>query len=359
MTLQRSRQAGFSIIELMISIGLGLIILAALTSFFVSTSSNRREMEKATRQIENGRYAIDTLRDDLILAGFYADMAPGVTPAWQTNVACPASVAALGFQANPFTAPVPIFGYADGVGAPTACLPNLVANTDVLVVRRFNSESVTLATAQLTTPAGNPNNVQWYLQISECAADDPLKPFVVDVGGSANFTLHKVNCVDIADLWRLREEVYYVRDYSATVGDGVPTLVRRELKPTSNPPASGAAAMQEVPLVEGIESFRVDYGQDTDGDGTPNVWKRCDTTTPCVAADWGNITAAKLYVLSRNLETSMAWVDNKTYAMGLSGSVGPMGDAYKRHAYSAQVNLPNVTGPREPQYGSAAAPLPW
>jgi len=40
MTLQRSRQAGFSIIDLMISIVLWLIILAALTSFFVSTSDD-------------------------------------------------------------------------------------------------------------------------------------------------------------------------------------------------------------------------------------------------------------------------------------------------------------------------------
>lgn len=348
------REAGFSIIELMISIGLGLVILAALTSFFVSTSANRHEMERSTRQIENGRYAIDSLRDDIVLAGFYADLAPGATPAWQTNVACPATVADLGFSLTPaYSAPVPIFGYADGTGAPTACLPNMVANTDVLVVRRFNSESVPLATAQLSTPVDHPNNVQWYLQISECAADDPNIPFKVDVGSSANFTLHKLDCAATADLWRLREQVYYVRDYSTTVGDGIPTLVRRELHPTSNPPASGKDAMEELPLVEGIESFRVDYGVDNDNNGSADAWRRCDTTTPCTATDWSNVVAAKLFVLSRNIDTSRGWVDNKTYSMGLSGSVGPFTDAFKRHAYSAQVNMPNRTGPREPQYKTA------
>ena len=347
------REAGFSIIELMISIGLGLVILAALTSFFVSTSANRHELERSTRQIENGRYAIDTLRDDLVLAGFYADLAPGATPAWQTNAACPAAIANLGFSLAPsYSAPVPIFGYADGTGAPTACLPNIVAGTDVLVVRRFNSEPVPVATAQLGTPSDHPNNLQWYLQISECAADDIAIPFVVGVG-SASFPLHKLDCAGIADLWRLREQVYYVRDYSTTVGDGIPTLVRRELHPTSDPPASGKDAMEELPLVEGIESFRVDYGVDNDNNGSADAWRRCDTTTPCTATDWSNVVAAKLFVLSRNIDTSRGWVDNKTYTMGLSGSVGPFADAFKRHVYSAQVNMPNRTGPREPQYKTA------
>ena len=64
------RQSGFSLIELMIAITLGLVILAALTSFFVQTSGNRTEMERNTRQIENGRYAIDAMREDIGLAGF-------------------------------------------------------------------------------------------------------------------------------------------------------------------------------------------------------------------------------------------------------------------------------------------------
>ena len=67
-------QAGFSLIELMIGMTLGLIVLAALTSFFVSTSSNRHEIERTSRQIENGRFAIDTLRSELRIAGFYAEV---------------------------------------------------------------------------------------------------------------------------------------------------------------------------------------------------------------------------------------------------------------------------------------------
>jgi type IV pilus assembly protein PilW len=339
------RAAGFSIVELMIAVALGLIVLAALTTFFVQTSANRYEMERNTRQIENGRYAIDSLREDVALSGFYADLAPGATPAWKTNDACPPDLASLGFALVPaYAAPVPVFGYALGAGAPT-CLGNLKAGSDVLVVRRFNTESLTLAAAQAATPASAPANAQWYVQISECPNDNPATPFVLDVGSGSNFTLHKLNCTAIADLWRLREQVYYIRDCSVTCSpsDGVPTLVRLELE---------SGAMKVVPLVEGIEEMHVDYGIDNTADGLPDVWSRCDaaTPTPCTAADWANVTAVKVYVLSRNLETSRGYVDNKTYAMGLYGSTVATSDGYKRHVYMAQVNLPNRSGSREPQY---------
>ena len=55
-------QSGFSLTELFIAIAIGLIVLASLTTFFVSTSSNRREIDRSSRQIENGRFAIDVLR---------------------------------------------------------------------------------------------------------------------------------------------------------------------------------------------------------------------------------------------------------------------------------------------------------
>ena len=109
MTRIPPRAAGFSIIEMMISIVLGLVILAALTTFFVSTSVNRTEMERSTRQIENGRYAIDSLREDIVLAGFYADLQPLAIPTWTTNPVCPVNIADLGFSASPaYTAPLPV-----------------------------------------------------------------------------------------------------------------------------------------------------------------------------------------------------------------------------------------------------------
>ncbi|MGH8561634.1 MAG: PilW family protein, partial [Nevskiales bacterium] len=66
-----SRQSGFSLVELMIAITLSLIILAALSAIFVTSSRARDEIARANQQIENGRYAMQILSDDLQLAGYY------------------------------------------------------------------------------------------------------------------------------------------------------------------------------------------------------------------------------------------------------------------------------------------------
>jgi len=53
-TFTRS-QRGLSLIELMISITIGLLILVSLSSLFINQSKARAELDKSTRMIDNGR----------------------------------------------------------------------------------------------------------------------------------------------------------------------------------------------------------------------------------------------------------------------------------------------------------------
>src|SRR5512140_1077895 len=151
------RQASLSLVELMSGAALGLVILAALTACFVSTSANRHEIERTSRQIENGRFAIDSLRTELGVAGFYAEMSTSAAT-FTTPDPCQTDIASLGLSASPLQVPVAIFGYAADTPAPP-CLANRVPNTDALVIRRFNSELVSTAVA-----AANPN--QLYVEMS-------------------------------------------------------------------------------------------------------------------------------------------------------------------------------------------------
>ena len=56
-----SRQAGFGLVELMVSMLIGLVIIGALVSLFVNSSGNNRELARANSMIENGRFAIKDL----------------------------------------------------------------------------------------------------------------------------------------------------------------------------------------------------------------------------------------------------------------------------------------------------------
>ena len=333
MRAYKNRHSGFTLVELMIAVVLGLLILASLTSFFVRTSYNRSEIERNSQQIENGRYAINALRDDFMLAGFYADATQPPSVVWNTPAACTTAVTDLGWvpnQLNP-QMPVPVFAYPGGVGRPVTCTPDYQPNTDVVVVRRFNTE---------VTPLAQVVNAQVYVQISECPTDNPATPYIIATGANATaFVLRKRDCVTRNDVWRYREQLYYVRTYSTTLADAIPTLMRVELD---------SAAANAVPLVEGIENLKVDFGVDTTGDTLPDVWKRCDPATPCTATDSANVMAVKVYVVSRNIEPTRDYVDDKTYDVGLSGLQPASNDNYKRHVYSAMVGMPNRSGPREP-----------
>ena len=81
----RARERGFSLVELMIASTLGLLILSTMISVFVSTSQSRNEVDKSSRQIENGRFAIEMLREDIQLASFYGDYLPTSSITWRPS----------------------------------------------------------------------------------------------------------------------------------------------------------------------------------------------------------------------------------------------------------------------------------
>ncbi len=65
----RSRQAGLSLIELMISLVIGLILMLGITQVFIASHSASRLSEGVARAQENGRFALDFLERDIRMAG--------------------------------------------------------------------------------------------------------------------------------------------------------------------------------------------------------------------------------------------------------------------------------------------------
>ncbi|HSH53582.1 MAG TPA: prepilin-type N-terminal cleavage/methylation domain-containing protein, partial [Methylotenera sp.] len=72
-SVKLSTQQGFSLVELMVSVAIGLLLLSALATLFVSQSKTRMELDKENRMIDNGRYALDLLSENLSMAGFYGE----------------------------------------------------------------------------------------------------------------------------------------------------------------------------------------------------------------------------------------------------------------------------------------------
>jgi type IV pilus assembly protein PilW len=332
--IARHSQRGLSLIELMISITIGLLILSAMATLFANQSRTRSELDKSNRMIDNGRYSLEVLSGNLRLAGFYGTLNPS-TVALPGAIPDPCSTTMANIAA---AIPLHVQGYdAASAGAdiasPPSCVPaTLKTGSDIFVIRRVDTSD---AVAQTAAVSGTP-----YLQASQCQYDSSATLYKVD-STPANFTLRQKNCTTgsttpYAELRRMMVQIYFVDSENET-GDGIPTLKRIEL--------NEAGAMVEVPLVEGIEFMQVDYGLDATADGAADSYTDCSA---CTVADWSNIVSVKISVIARNIETSAGYTDTKTYSLGIDGTYTPAaGDHYKRHAYTQVVRLVNPSGRRE------------
>lgn len=353
-------QRGLSLIELMISITIGLLILVSLSTLFINQSKTRVELDKSNRMIDNGRYALELLSSNLRLAGYYGEMnpvnaLPTITVPGSLPDPCdpaPAAItAALGLPiqgVNATTTTTPVFS--------TFCAAVLTANavtlkpgSDILVIRRASTVSIPPASAVGGTT---------YLQVSSCPTDTINYKIAT---APSTFPLLTKNCATLATQAALRPflvQVYFV-SIDNNSGDRIPTLKRLELDPTGN--------FVITPLVEGIEYMQIDYGVDNAPvgalDGVADTYTDCSTATPCSLTDWSNVVSVKINIVARNQDSTKDYSDSKTYNLGIAGTVGPFNAApynatpypttypklenYKRHAYTELVRLVNPAGRRE------------
>lgn len=341
------RQGGFSLIELMISITLGLIILTAIALVFFNASSSRTELERVSRQIENGRYAIDVLSSDLRAAGFYGELDVS-TVAGTVLPIDPCSKTVADWNTG---IPVPIQGYDNaGFTSANCTLTNLKPNTDVVVVRRVRTCVAGSANCGAVT-SGAP-----YLQVSLCATDTGVGPFgtdkyVLDTSSGA-FNFKKKDCTTAADKRLYYVHIYYISTDNGS-GQSIPTLRRLDLDFSG-----GSLTWTDNPLVEGIEELNLEYGIDQNGDGAPDVYTADPNDYPvgtctgaCPLNNWMNVVTVEMHLLARNLEESSDYTGGKTYTLGVDKTgaavtVTPT-DKYRRHVYASLVRIANISNRRD------------
>ncbi|WP_426393122.1 PilW family protein [Variovorax sp. R-27] len=373
MTSSRNRQRGLTLIELMVAVTIMLIVVAALLALFLNVSNTQREMERVNRQIESGRLSVFVLENELTHAGFWENYMPQFDDLTVNGVPEHVPTGAPPDPCLPYSLvnwtddykrellDLPVQSYETVPASCTDLLKNKKANTDVLVVRHAETCLPGAPNCEADI-AGN-----LYFQSSLCGTQKPSS-FDLSTAGFGNML--KKDCTTPSPKRKLVADIYYVRDYADTVGDGVPTLARSRFDFVG-----GALAQQPpVPLIEGVEGFRVEFGLDTigktsaavnyaaaidwadpavrltpanRGDGSPDgSFVHCSVAAPCTADQLVNVVAVKLHVLARSTEVSPGHTDTRTYNLG-SATLGPFNDHYKRHAFSTTVRLTNVTGRRE------------
>ena len=308
-----SSEYGFSMIEMMISITIGLMILAALTGVLASNSRSAKTNDRTSELQSNGRYALDHLKRELRHAGYrgYTWAEPNTpTTAIAVSNECLNGAAADTFVQNIRQG---IWGANDsnpysGVGD---CLETGYLRGDVLVIRR-------VASAPTTTLVAN----TMYLR-STYAVGEVFQ-------GTAAPTITGAPIADFA----LQEYVYYIG--SDDNNAAVPALRRVSLQ---------ANAMVDEMVVSGIEHMQVQYGSATTDLNVQyyNAGDAPDLTGSSTVATqngWDNVNSVRIWLLARNAAIENGYSNTNSYVMG-DITYGPVNDSFRRQLFSTVIQLRN------------------
>ncbi|MDQ3189116.1 MAG: PilW family protein [Pseudomonadota bacterium] len=329
--------AGFSLIEMMIGLTVGLVLLTVLATVFERTSGGRTELDRMSRLVENSRFAVDVIGDDVRHAGFYGTFLPPSDAVFTNTSPCAwnvADIASLGWQPAQLAPsfPAQLMGWDDPAANDAAlnCLPNRVPGTDVIVIRRVSADPV--AVAQI-----DPANI--YVQASACISDTS---FLRVSNLASQFTLRTASC-NAALLSPIRR--YFVRGYylaacnNCLPSDGIPTLKRVEIFGNN---------VAVVSLAEGVLDMQVEYAFDTNDDGSPETFLTSTTPDTTPTSRWSNVVAMRLHLLMRSNDAgSTAMTSPGVYDLGPghAGATCPAG--FKCRLVTTTMRLNNIAGRRE------------
>jgi type IV pilus assembly protein PilW len=332
----QKRSAGFSLIELMVALTIGLVVLTVLATVFAQTSSGRGDLDRVSRLVENSRFAADIIGDDVRHAGFFGTFMPPSDTVYTDPSPCnwnTADPTQLGWQptAAPPRYPAQLQGWNDPLGGVLElnCLPDRVPGTDVIAIRRASSQAVLPAAVAATSI---------YLQASQCISD----PVLLRVSNTAaQFTLRTAAC-NVANLAAIRRyfvRVYYVAGCNeCNPSDGVRTLKRMEVIDN---------VYRVVSLAEGVENLQFEYAFDTNDDGSPDEM-RVDRAVAGPAAAWANVVSVRMHLLMRSTEPGMSADTTPTLfdlGPGHAGVACP--DRFKCRLLTTTFRMNNVAGRRE------------
>lgn len=346
----RRHQRGLTLIEFMVSITIGLIMVAALATLIGDQSSNRAEVDRAGRLIENGRYAIRAVTDDLQLAGYWGELSTAPTGTLTALPdPCSLSVADITNAAQ-----LHVQGYSSPAsGVLSTCISNRRPDTDILVVRHADPDTSSLLTGG-AVDLGKLTDGQLYIQTGLNSTTANFSS-VINIGSSATnaatFSLKKKNMTATATVRKVVVRIYYIANCSVEVsgsctgadgGKPIPTMKMVELSAAAGAPAWSSPP---VTIAEGIESMQIDYGRDTDGDGAPNSE---DDGSALTHLNWGDVMVVKIHLVARSLERTPGFTDSKTYVLGTYGNYVPatVDSGYKRQLMVQSVRLVNPSSRR-------------
>lgn len=299
---KRSAQTGFSLVELMIALTLGLLLTASIGALFYANKKSYTENNLIAAMQDNSRFAIQALSRDLQMSGFYGGMLGTGSPEL-ISTTIPTLISDCGPGTDGVTgwaldgAPIELINDVTPANVPDvySCLSagDILARTDILAVRRVSGRATDRIddSASTTAPTLAPN--VFYLRTNGTdggiffSADPATNPDSGPAEKPPN------------SFWEYFVRLYFIRPYAVTPGDGIPTLCRAYLKNQAAP------TVDIESLAEGVEDMQIAFGIKTG-----NTLQYMTAPTP---DQLNNAVTARIQLLMRSRDPDYSYTNNKSY----------------------------------------------
>lgn len=332
----RNRQYGFTIIEIMVAVTIGLILMAGVSNIFLANRTTYRLQEGSANVQENGRFGMEFLTRDVRMTGFVGCASPKTVALTNNLCTTPGTGGCFlstdaGNTVLQFDGTNALMGYTYDGTFPSQ-LTNLglsstdvVQGTDVLyiqhataceggdVVCHNNQSSGTKSCPGGAVNAANyqiADNSECQIQqndillVSNCVTAD-IHGVTNNPSGTNDVTithgsnLHRNSPPRLSNsygegsaIYKMTAELYYI-GFGAS---GEPALFRRVLR-SSN--------LVSEELVEGIYGMDIEYGEDTNNDAIANRYVEATDVT-----DWADVINLRITLHARSIQDNITTNDN-------------------------------------------------
>ena len=304
--INKLSQSGFSLVELLVAVAIGLLILLSVSGIFLNSLFSEKTNDAAAEILTNGRYAIEVLRKDALHAG-YLGVSSSTPTVPTTNIGTVTNDCATDFAINLLQ---PVWGTND-TNSVTACVPNTNYLTGDMFTTRHASQAATTVLDSTTL----------YLR----SAYERTEVFK---GGNPPAAFTQLPNYD----YPIETSLYYISPFTndATETPLVPALYRVSL--TAGP------TMSRSLVASNIEDMQIQYGR-TDTAGNTRFYNANQINSAATSTEWEDIVSVRIWLLVRATAVEPKYTNSSTYVLG--DKTVTVNDGFRRQVFSTVVQLRN------------------
>lgn len=346
---------GFTLVELMVAITLGLILLAAISTVFVGSKQTYKAQDSLARLQENARFAMQFIVSDMRLAGYYGcldNIADKVTSVVNSS-ALPYDLTQPAIEglnkasgqwepsAHPASLPSGTIGGSDAIAIrfadPTtsislaADMPNSAAPLTVTDPSTFEQGDIIMIADCTSAHLMQITNVVTGSTLEHAAggADASKTPPWPGNKNPADFGEKKYTVAKGPQILRFATRRYFI----ATNADGIPSLFRD---------LNGGSADE---MVQGIDFLKITYGVDTDNplDYIPNIYvDAANVASANPTWGWKAVVTVRIGLIARSLQPEKDAIAGPIDIDGDTiDEMSAQNDGIRRRAFQSTVRIRN------------------